>query len=113
MSRRGLPDTQPANPAAAVVNPAGQPSATAATHPPAPAAQRQRSKLTVQLPAELVDELRDAVVFLPTQGVQATVAGLVTQALEHELATLREQHHDGHPFPARNTDPRAGRPVSR
>lgn len=113
MSRRGLPDTNPANPAGTIVNPTPRPSAAAATDPPTPAAQRQRTKLTVQLPAEVVDELRDAVVYLPTQGVQATVAGLVTQALEAELVRLREQHCDGYPFPARNTEPRPGRPISR
>jgi hypothetical protein len=112
MSRRGLPQTGQATPAEAVVTPT-QPAAAPPTGPPSPAVPRQRAKLTVQLPAELVEELRDAVVFLPTQGVQATVAGLVTQALPDQLAWLRDQYHDGHRFPQRHTDPQAGRPIDR
>lgn len=111
MSRRGLPADPPATPAQAVVSGPDQPGTASPRRARSGAADR--AKLTVQLRSELVDELRDAVVYLPTQGVQATVAGIVEQALDHELARLREEHHRGERFPARDVQPRAGRPVGR
>lgn len=113
MSRRGLPHPNSVSPAQAIVNPTQPDVAAASGTPSASTGERQRAKLTVQLSAELIDELRDAVVFLPTQGVQATVAGLVSQALERELVRLREEHHGGHRFPERNAEPRAGRRIGR
>lgn len=111
MTRRGLPTTTPATPAEAIVSAARQPDATSGRT--RPAGDSARTKLTVQLPADLVDELRDAVVYLPTQGVQATVAAIVKQAVHRELSRLRDDHHQGQRFPARITQPRVGRPVGR
>lgn len=111
MSRRGLPADSPATPAEAVVSASDQPGT--AFRRRGRSAGADRAKLTVQLRSEVIDELRDAVVYLPTQGVQATVAGIVEQALDHELARLRQEHHAGERFPARDVQPRAGRPVGR
>lgn len=114
MSRRGLPESEAASPAEAVVA-ADQRSGT--TGPgegpsrPSPSAAPERAKLTVQLPRDVIEELRDAVVYLPSQGVQATVAGLVEQAVRRELALLRDDYRAGEPFPTRDTQPRVGRPV--
>lgn len=111
MSRRGLPADPPTTPAQAVVGGPDQPGTASSRG--GRSAGTDRTKLTVQLRSELVDELRDAVVYLPTQGVQATVAGIVEEALNHELTRLREEHHGGERFPARDVQPRAGRPVGR
>lgn len=97
------------------------PNATAAVvgvlHPDPDTAPQQarrsehRRKFTTALPADLAEEVRDAVVWLPTQGARVTVAGLGEQAPRRELDRLRDAHHDGRPFPPRTRPPPSGRPV--
>lgn len=68
--------------------------------PPASLPGRKRS-LTVTLPPDLVEELRDAVVYLEQQGERVVLAGLVETALTTELRRLRRGHDVGERFPAR------------
>lgn len=67
---------------------------------PASLSGRKRS-LTVTLPPDLVEELRDAVVYLEQQGERVVLAGLVETALTTELRRLRRGHDIDERFPAR------------
>ena len=70
-------------------------------------AERQRSRavrLTVSLPGDLVDRLRNAVYWSP----DLTLAWLITQSLRTSLAEM-ESLRQG-PFPKRTNALRAGRP---
>lgn len=115
MSRRGMPHTQPDSPARAVISAYSDDTAAddTKTHPRGgvPARRADRAKLTAEIAADVIEELRDAVVWLPRQGVRATVAGVIEQALRAELARLREQYRGGRAFPPRRDAPRVGRPV--
>lgn len=108
-TRRGLPDTtQSASAAHSIVG-------DLRAHSERPGRGRDAPrpvKLTVQIAAEVVEELRDAVVYLPGQGVRATVAAVTERALRRELDRLRDEHHDGQPFPTRSQDPPVGRPIA-
>lgn len=76
-----------------------------ASKPSEPGQQRPRSvRLTVSLPGDLVDRLRDAVYWSPS----LTLAWLIAQSLRTSLAEM-ESLHQG-PFPKRTNALRAGRP---
>ena len=70
-------------------------------HPPAPA---RTTRLTVSLPTELLDRLRDAVYWTP----QLTLAQLVEESLRAGLAHLESMNRS--PFPPRAQELRPGRP---
>lgn len=63
-----------------------------------------KQRLTVTLPAELLDRLRNAVYW--TSGL--TVAGLIEQSLTEALDRMEKQH--GEPFPPRTEELKGGRP---
>lgn len=67
---------------------------------------RKRERLTVNVPPELVEWARRAVVLTPG----LTLTGLVEQALTRELEQL--ERILGKPFPSTKLLPRRGRPVS-
>ena len=70
-------------------------------------------KQTYLLPADLVEQCRDAVVALSGPPVQLTLTQLVTDALRRELARLQRTKHRGRPFPKRGKSRlRVGRPIS-
>lgn len=77
----------------------------------AQAQRAQRTRFTAEISANAVEELRDDVVWLPSQGVQANVAGIIEPALRAELDRLRQQYREGEAFPPRRGAPRVGRPV--
>jgi hypothetical protein len=62
------------------------------------------------LPVAVLERARDAVVFLSPLGL--TMSGLVSQALQRELARLEKQHNRGRPFPKRTAAVRTGRPMT-
>ena len=73
--------------------------------PSEPGQQQPRSvRLTVRLPGDLVDRLRDAVYWSPS----LTLAWLIAQSLRTSLAEM-ESLRQG-PFPRRTNALRAGRP---
>ncbi len=72
-------------------------------------AKPKRSKLTADLPAELVNEVRAATVSLPPRVIGGSLSGLVEVALRRELERLRKEHNDGKPFNAAG-EVRKGRP---
>ncbi|MBX3236314.1 MAG: hypothetical protein KF814_09190 [Nitrospiraceae bacterium] len=65
---------------------------------------QKRQRMTVSLPAELVERMRDAAYW--TQG--QTMAGLISNALEDFLHSLEAQN--GRPFLPRLGDLKPGRP---
>ena len=67
--------------------------------------QSGRVRLTVSLPVDLVDRLRDAVYWSP----DLKLAWLIAQSLRASLADL-EKSRQGGPFPKRIMALRAGRP---
>ena len=72
-------------------------------------AKPKRSKLTADLSAEIVDEVRAATVSLPPKVIGGSLSGLVEVALRRELERLRDEHNDGKPFKA-SGEVRKGRP---
>lgn len=78
------------------------------SQPSVPAAAPKRTRRSFQLDAAVLEELRDAAVYLSGPPHRATLNGLVEQALRDHLAALRQEHELGH-FPPRGSDPRPGR----
>jgi hypothetical protein len=73
------------------------------------------TKLTVTLPAALVEDLRDTVVALSGPPHRLTLAAVVRRALAAELERLRDDRSGrskGRNFPERQEALRAGRPIS-
>lgn len=66
--------------------------------------QQPRVRLTVSLPSELVERLRDAVYWSPS----LTLAWLIAQSLRISLTEMESFRHG--PFPKRTNALRAGRP---
>jgi len=75
------------------------------SRPSEPGQQQPRSvRLTVSLPGDLVDRLRDAVYWSPS----LTLAWLIAQSLRNSLAEMESLRQE--PFPKRKKALRAGRP---
>ena len=72
---------------------------------------RKKARATWDLPADLLEECRDAVVFLAGPPCHHTMASLVEEALRRELARLKREHRKGQDFPKRAAAVRMGRPV--
>ncbi len=72
-----------------------------------PSALRQRQRLTIFLPAALIDRLRNAVYWTE----QRTMAQIIAEAVEDAVAAL--ERANGGPFPARLAPLKPGRPRRR
>ena len=70
-----------------------------------------RSRVTLLIPTELLEEMRDAVVHLSGPPDRLTLARFVEEACRRELARLRSKHTGGKAFPRRTAELRAGRPI--
>ena len=68
-------------------------------------------RATFHIPADLLDECRNAVVHLSGPPERLTMARLAEDALRRELDRLRKLHTNGAPFPPRDDDLRGGRPI--
>ena len=66
--------------------------------------ESRKIRLTVSLPGDLVDRLRDAVYWSPS----LTLAWLIAQSIRTSLAEMEVMHQG--PFPKRTNALRAGRP---
>ncbi len=69
-------------------------------------------RATLYVPTELLEEARDAVVFLAGYPVRLTLTRLVEEAFRAELRRLKELHNKGQDFPQRSEDLRGGRPIA-
>ena len=88
--------------------------------PDEPAKQNARTALprrtpkvraTFHLPVALVNECRNAVVWLAGPQERLTMARLAENALRGELDRLRKKYTKGKPFPERTEELRGGRPI--
>lgn len=68
-------------------------------------------KLTTQLPEELLEDLKDAVVYLQSRGHDATLAGQIKLAIERHMNRLRDSYTRGKQFPKRGKELRSGRRI--
>ena len=78
--------------------------------PPETSPRRAKVRATFQLPQELLERARDAVVALASTE-QLTLAELVERAIDHEIEHLQNTHNRGEPFPHRRRPLRPGRPI--
>ncbi|MHC4399131.1 MAG: hypothetical protein ACYTG0_05560 [Planctomycetota bacterium] len=69
-------------------------------------------RATLYLPAGLLEEARDATVYLAGYPLRMTLTKLVQSALDAELRRLKEAYNDGHDFPPRTEDLKGGRPIA-
>ena len=72
----------------------------------------RRVRATLYIPADLLDEARNAVVSLAGYPVRMTLTRLAEEAFRRELVRLKELYHNGDDFPPRHEDLRGGRPVA-
>jgi post-segregation antitoxin (ccd killing protein) len=72
----------------------------------------RKVRATLYLPADLLEEARDAAVFLAGYPVRLTLTRLAENALRSELRRLKEEHNDGQDFPPRAADLKGGRPIA-
>lgn len=72
----------------------------------------RKVRATLYVPAELLEEARDATVFLAGYPVRLTLSRLVENAFRAELARLKALHNCGREFPQRNGELKGGRPIA-
>jgi hypothetical protein len=69
-------------------------------------------RATLYLPPDLLDEARNATVFLAGYPLRLTLTRLVERALRAELAHLKDEHNNGDEFPPRTEELKGGRPIA-
>jgi hypothetical protein len=68
-------------------------------------------RATFHIAADVLEEARNAVVYLAGPPTRLTLADLAENALKRELERLKKTHNSGRDFPARNGELRGGRPI--
>jgi hypothetical protein len=71
----------------------------------------RKVRATFHISADLLEEMRDAVVALSGPPVRLTLARLAEDALREHLESLKGAHNGGRPFPARDRNLQGGRPI--
>jgi hypothetical protein len=89
---------------------AGRPGDAVEQHINTEMSRPAKVRATFQLPQDLLERARDAVVALASTE-QLTLTELVEQGIEHELDRLQREHNRGKPFPRRRRALRSGRPI--
>jgi hypothetical protein len=69
-------------------------------------------RATLYLSADLLNEARNAAVFLAGHPVRLTLTKLAEDALREQLEQLKRQYNGGEEFPQRGEDLRGGRPIA-
>ncbi len=69
-------------------------------------------RATLYVPAEVLDQARNAAAYLAGYPAYLSLSKLVENAMRAELERLKSDHHDGQDFPARSTPLRGGRPLA-
>lgn len=68
-------------------------------------------RATFHVSAELLEEARNAVVYLAGPPTRLTLAELAETALRKEIERLRKAHNSGKAFPVRDGELKGGRPI--
>lgn len=79
---------------------------------PYPQKQSAKVRATIYLPADLLDEARDAAVHLAGFPARLTLTQLAENAFRAELRRLKNLYNNGQDFPPREEDLRGGRPIA-
>lgn len=79
---------------------------------PLPNTPKIKVRATLYLPADVLEEARDAVVHLAGNPVRLTLTKLAEDAFREKLRDLKERFNDGGDFPPRTEDLRGGRPIA-
>ncbi|HID75307.1 MAG TPA: hypothetical protein EYP56_04845 [Planctomycetaceae bacterium] len=69
-------------------------------------------RATLYLPLDLLEEARDAAVFLAGYPARLTLTRLMENALRAELQRLKRLYNGGQDFPRRTEDLKGGRPIA-
>lgn len=69
-------------------------------------------RATLYVPLELLEEARDAAVYLGGYPARLTLTKFVEQAFRAELERLKQVYNDGEDFPPRSEDLKGGRPIA-
>jgi hypothetical protein len=78
----------------------------------APTGELPKVRATLYLSAEVLNEARNAAVFLAGYPVRLTLTKLAEDALRKELRRLQDQYNGGREFPHRGEELRGGRPIA-
>ena len=74
--------------------------------------QSPKVRATLYLSAEVLNEARNAAVYLAGYPARLTLTKLAEDALRRELDRLKIQYNGGQDFPDRSEDLRGGRPIA-
>lgn len=77
-----------------------------------PSREVAKVRATLYLPRDILDEARNAVVYLAGPPARLTLTKLAEDALRAELDRLKERFNEGNDFPARDEELRGGRPIA-
>ena len=77
-----------------------------------PASAIAKVRATLYLPRDVLDEARNAAVFLAGPPARLTLTKLAENALRAELERLKDRYNEGKDFPARDEELRGGRPIA-
>lgn len=69
-------------------------------------------RATLYVSPKLLDEARNAAVYLAGFPARLTLTKLVESAIRTELERLKQQYNGGSDFPPRDEDLRGGRPIA-
>lgn len=77
-----------------------------------PETKPAKVRATLYLPADLLDEARDAVVHLAGNPARMTLTKLAERAFRREIEQLKNDHNAGKDFPRRTEELKGGRPIA-
>lgn len=69
-------------------------------------------RATLYLPAEVLEEARDAASYLAGYPARMTLTKLAERAFRQELQRLKNDYHNGKDFPQRTEQLKGGRPIA-
>ena len=77
-----------------------------------PEDENVKVRATLYLPRGVLDQARNAAVFLAGPPARLTLTKLAENALRAELERLKNQFNEGQDFPERDEELRGGRPIA-
>jgi hypothetical protein len=69
-------------------------------------------RATLYLSVDVLDEARNAAVYLAGYPARLTLTSLIDNAVRAELQRLKDRYLDGKDFPNRQADLKGGRPIA-